>query len=95
MANTNCGCRCEKPDQEPVLVPARWRIQVYLTTFNKLEYEVGYKHEAHEYATKILERGCKIVDERGVETYFPARLVDKVKVIPPGVSTGVTSQRFL
>ena len=73
----------------------KWRIQVYLTTFNKLEYEVGYESEAREYAAKILERGCRIMDERGVETYFPARLVDKVKIFPPGVSPGVTTQKWL
>ena len=73
----------------------KWKIQIYLRTFNKLEFEVGYENEAHEYATYCLERGCRYIDERGVETYFPVHAIHKVKVIPPDVLTGTTTVRFV
>ena len=73
----------------------KWVIQVYLKTYNKIEYKVGYESEAHEYATFCLERGCRVIDDRGVETYFPVHMIHKVKVIPPGVQTGITDQGFI
>lgn len=72
----------------------RWRVQVYLRTFNKLDYWVGYETEAREYATFALERGCKMVDERGVETYFPTHMIHKVKIFPPGVEPGTTETKI-
>lgn len=73
-----------------------WRVLVHLSTFNKIEYDLGdSKDMAREYAAFILERGCKITDERGVETYFPIHLIHKIKIVPPDVELKTTKARFV
>jgi hypothetical protein len=72
-----------------------WRVLVHLSTFNKIEYNLGDKPDmAREYASFILERGCRVTDERGVETYFPVHMIHKVKVVPPGVDIKATEVKF-
>lgn len=68
-----------------------WRIIVHLKYFNKIEFQIeGSETMAREYAVMCLERGCRVVDSRGVETYFPVHAIHKVKVVPPGVELGTT-----
>lgn len=72
-----------------------WKVLVHLSTFNKIEYSIEGKPDmAREYASFILERGCRVVDERGVETYFPVHMIHKIKVIPPNVKLEATKTRF-
>ena len=68
----------------------KWRIIVHLSYFNKVEYQMDSETMAHEYAAFIMERGCRVVDSRGVETYFPIHAIQKVKVVPPGVELSET-----
>ena len=72
----------------------RWRILVYLSVGFKIMYAIGdnenAKQMAYEQARLTLWRGGYFDDSRGIRTFYPARAVDKVKVIPPGIEIATT-----
>ena len=72
----------------------KYRVIVHLSTFNKIEYLHTKLDMAREYVAFILERGCKVTDERGVETYFPVHMIHKIKIVPPDVELIKTETRF-
>ena len=69
-----------------------WRVIVHLSTFAKIENLVGDARMAREYATFAMANGCRHIDERGVETYWPTHMIHKIKVVPPGVELDTTTQ---
>ena len=69
-----------------------WRVIVHLSTYAKVEYQIKDERMAREYAVFIMERGTRHVDDRGVETYWPLHMVQKVKVVPPDVVLDQTVQ---
>ena len=77
----------------------RWSIVVYMKMGFKLQFffgdNQGAKSMAHEQARMTLERGTYVDDDRGIRTYYPASWVDKVKVIPPGVTLNSTGVEFV
>lgn len=74
-----------------------WRVVVHLSTTNKIEYTIGPRDMANEYATFILQRGCHVIDDRGVITWFPVHMIHKVKIVPPNVKLGsaMETARFI
>ena len=68
----------------------KWRLIVHLKYYNKIEYQLKSETMAHEQAVMTMERGCRVIDSRGVETYFPVHTIQKIKVVPPGVKLDKT-----
>ncbi len=70
----------------------KWRVVTHMAHGFKiiLTMEGAESHfteeMAYEHARFIIERGPYMTDSRGVRTYYKLSDVDKVKVLPPGVT---------